>query len=303
LKTDIEWATDVWNPIVGCSKVSPGCANCYAERMANRLAHNPATPEYADTIRDGRWSGKLVVIDDKWDDPLRWRKPRRVFVNSMSDLFHKDVPLWYIITLFDVMRIAERHTFMILTKRAERMAEVMRSIPPPPNVWLGVSVEDQERANERIPLLLQTPAAVRFVSCEPLLGPVNIVPFLQQTVEFPESSSGVLHWMIVGGESGPRARPMHPDWARALRDQCTAAGVPFFFKSWGEWALKGSTDAKCTGYGVLSPDGQWYDGHTGWNGRPIDRDTGEAYMLRVGKHAAGRMLDGRERNEYPEMPA
>lgn len=314
--TKIEWAEAVWNPIAGCTKVSPGCANCYAERMAKRLQAMGARG-YDGVVDDkGRWTGKVNVITEKLFEPVTWKKPRRIFVNSMSDLFHDSVSDDFIDTVFFQMELSARHTYLILTKRPERMYKYTISRDGVrvnmPHVWLGVSVEDQRRADERIPWLLQTPAAVRFVSAEPLLGPVDIAGYLRRMkstnrvpgrAEVTEIIPG-LDWVICGGESGPNARPMHPDWARSLRDQCQAAGVPFLFKQWGAWALKDSVKglSAVKDFGVLSPEGDWYHLHTGWNGRPEDPDTGEAYMINAGKHRAGRLLDGKLWDEYPVFP-
>jgi protein gp37 len=223
--TAIEWTDATWNPVTGCTKVSLGCAHCYAERITERFGRQKFTD--------------VVLHPERLDIPLRWKKPRRVFVNSMSDLFHEDAPDEFIGKVWEVMEEASAHTFQILTKRAGRMHMWVdeKAHAYLPNVWLGVSVEDQERADERIPLLVDTPAAVRFVSCEPMLGPVDIRESL--TVDWrgnnQEAPDGLpaLDWVIVGGESGPGARPMQPEWARSIRDQCVAAGVPFFFKQWG----------------------------------------------------------------------
>lgn len=270
--TSIEWADITWNVVTGCTKVSQGCKHCYAERIANRFW---GERKFTD----------VRVHPDRLDEPLHWRKPRRVFVNSMSDLFHEDMPDEFVDRVFRVMSVAYQHTFIVLTKRADRMYSYLsdvdmhkkldptntnqrwqlfdtwRDIPAVlPNVWLLVSVEDQKTADERIPLLLQTPAAVRGVSYEPALGPVNFtrikwarIPvnkkdYEQYGVPAPSELWSMnnaltsrpgdqwnppkigLDWIIMGGESGPGARPMHPDWARSTRDQCQAAGVPFFFK-------------------------------------------------------------------------
>jgi len=251
-----------WNPITGCTKISEGCRNCYAERMAKRLAGRFGYP--ADEPFRVTWH------EDRLTEPFRWRKPRTVFVVSMGDLFHKDVSFDWILRIWSVMFYAIDHTFLVLTKRPERMAVFLNEwlpgawqlalLEPYPgpfaNVWLGITAENQQRADERIPLLLQCPAAVRFVSIEPMLGAVDLrtvkdtgwkdnprwhpgqpigtidtlnrirwpIPVAKGTVSRP------LDWVIVGGESGPGARPMHPDWARSVRDQCQSAGVPFFFK-------------------------------------------------------------------------
>lgn len=224
-RSSIEWTDATWNPTTGCDRVSPGCDNCYALKLAKRLKAM-GNPRYRN---DGRAASSgpgfgLTLHPDKLSDPLAWRSPRFVFVNSMSDLFHADVPKAFIRRAFATMRDAERHTFQVLTKRPARMAKVLRELQPEPlpNVWLGTSVEDQQHAEKRIDLLLNAPAAVRFLSCEPLLGPIDLQPWVAD-----------LDWVIVGGESGPKARAIDPAWTRQLRDQCRAAGVPFFFKQWG----------------------------------------------------------------------
>jgi protein gp37 len=417
MTTKIEWCMnpdgtpgEVWNPVTGCQKVSAGCKNCYAERIAARF-----------------W-GERKFTDvqthvDRLDIPFHWKKPRRVFVNSMSDLFHEDVPDKFIGSVWSKMLEFPKHTFLILTKRPLRMAETIsrivaecerKGLRQASNIWLGVSAEDQKTAEERIPYLLQTPAAVRFVSCEPLLGPVDLSKYLvrknetkvlgrdsvssreewrvddrrvreclesgcakgepldrrnqpnpmsttesgtsigpilpgqsndqleessrtgaqtglvsllwedtrgndgqPQEREYPGQSTGELGvsdllrsgdpldlhagasegeeqsrsilWVIAGGESGPGARPAHPDWFRGLRDQCQAAGVPYFFKQWGEW-IEG--DQWCASGHKLSdmPDKIYH------NDKPLEF----CHMFRVGKKAAGRLLDGREWNEFPK---
>lgn len=208
----IEWTESTWNPLTGCTKVSPGCKHCYAERMARRLQ--------AMGLEKYRNGFKLTFHPKVLEDPLQWEKPQLIFVNSMSDLFHKDVPLTFIQQIFDVMRRAHWHTFQILTKRAERLLELDPLINWPQNVWMGVSVENSDYIH-RVHLLRQTHAAVKFLSCEPLLGPLPNLPL------------GGIDWVIVGGESGPKARPMDPAWVREIRNQCQAARVPFFFKQWG----------------------------------------------------------------------
>jgi len=217
-KTKIEWATDVWNPTVGCTKVSAGCKNCYAERMFERF-------------HPGQKFSIMHIFYGKWGDPLHWKKPRRVFVDSMSDLFHKAIPTDFIIKVWLTMEKASQHTFMILTKRPKRLYEFISNTSwgqhPLSNVWLGVTAEDQATADERIPLLFQTPAAVRFVSVEPMLGPVDLTWINYKDKTF---NLDLANWVIVGCESGPAARPMQMDWVRNLRDQCVAAGVPFFLK-------------------------------------------------------------------------
>lgn len=273
--------------------------------------------------KGGQWNGQITVAHHLIDQPLRWRNPRKVFVNSMSDLFHENVPEYVIDRIFAVMAMAERHKFQILTKRPQRMMEYCKKLEsraddiakaavnhwggedpdnlydwvqeliseaPLQNVWLGVSVEDQKTADERIQPLLQTPAAVRWISAEPLLGRVDLCEHLgiwwNQTMECFESTSDRFNphgidWVVVGGESGPGARPMHPMWAQTLRNQCVAAGVPFFFKQWGEWG---------------------YDRHESDTTGAREHRTIFCGVIakRVGKKKSGRILDGREWNEYPE---
>lgn len=208
----IEWTEATWNPVTGCSKVSAGCKNCYAERLALRLQ----------AMGNARYRNgfKVTLHPDLIELPKRWRGPRLIFVNSMSDLFHEQVPLEFIRRVFDTMRDCPQHTFQILTKRSVRLRELAGQLPWPPNVWMGVSVEDA-RVLERVQDLQTVPAAVRFLSCEPLIGPLDNLPL-----------AGI-DWVIVGGESGPGARPMAREWALNIRDQCQRAAVPFFFKQWG----------------------------------------------------------------------
>jgi protein gp37 len=309
--TTIEWTDDTWNPVTGCTKVSPGCDNCYAETIARRFAGTAAFPR----------GFEVTLHPERLDAPLSWRKPRRVFVNSMSDLFHDAVPDEFIARVWAVMAATPQHTYQVLTKRHGRMRSLLRSeafkiavglqyvfgadVPddaqaglawPLPNVWVGVSVEDQKCADLRIPALLDTPAAVRFLSCEPLLGLVDI----EDAVNRINLSNIGLHWVIVGGESGPGARPMHPDWARHLRDQCKAAGIAFHFKQRGAWTWSRPADWPVQDW-AINPDRNLYvlpDGRSG----PIAHTTFEEVgtpMYRVGKKAAGRELDGRTWDEYP----
>ncbi len=333
-KTKISWCTDVWNPIVGCTKVSSGCDSCYAISMAHRLASNPKTPQYAGTtkITNGRpnWSGKLNLVEHKLREPLRWRKPALVFVNSMSDLFHESVPDEWIDRVFAVMALCPQHTFQVLTKRPERMARyqtynaAMRILGameyvtgskqfeatvslPLPNVWLGVSVENQNAWNERVLDLSRTAAAVRFVSVEPMLGPIDMgetyglyqlddnTYALKVGARWDRSPD----WIICGGESGPRARPMNPNWARSIRDQCAGADVPFMFKQHGAWVDEFHPKAHPQ---TMSTDDSFVT--------YVDRDGNECgavgaddykglYMVRVGKNKAGRELDGVVHDDYP----
>ncbi len=213
----IEWTDATWNPVRGCVKVSPGCKHCYAETFAERFRGTPRHPfEHGFDLR---------LVPEKLGDPLRWKRPRRIFVNSMSDLFQDRVPTEYIERVSDVMARAPRHTYQVLTKRHDRMRDLLRGelawVAALSHVWFGVSVEDRSHGLPRLAALRATPARVRFLSVEPLLeelGPIDL--------------SGI-DWVIVGGESGPRARPMRPEWVLSIRDQCRAAGVPFFFKQWG----------------------------------------------------------------------
>lgn len=210
--TTIEWTEVTWNPVTGCSKISPGCQHCYAERMAKRL-QAMGQPNYRDGFAVRTHAHMLEV-------PLRWSKPRMVFVNSMGDLFHEEVETEFIQAVFDVMRKASRHTFQVLSKRADRLQEVAAKVAWPSNVWMGVTVEDDEHLT-RVEKLRTVPAALRFLSVEPLLGPL------------PHLDLRDIDWVIVGGESGPGARPMHEAWALGVRDACIEARTPFFFKQWG----------------------------------------------------------------------
>jgi protein gp37 len=237
-RTGIEWTSATWNPTTGCDRVSPGCDHCYALTLAKRLkAAGNRRYQQDGNLRTSGPGFALTLHPDKLDEPLRWHRPRSVFVDSMSDLFHREVPEAFIRRVFDVMARAPQHQFQILTKRPGRMASVVGRIQPNPlpNAWLGTSIETQKWARVRIPQLLRTPAAVRFLSCEPLLGPLDLSTYLTDIDDELPPIPGLprVDWVIVGGESGPGARPMQPEWARSLRDQCVAAGVPFFFKQWG----------------------------------------------------------------------
>lgn len=302
--TKIEWTDRTWNPVTGCNKVSQGCKNCYAEVMHRRqMAMNPH--KYTKPFLHG-----AEVHYDELDKPLHWRKPSMVFVNSMSDLFHPGVDFQFIVEVFQIMRRCPQHTFQILTKRPEIMLEFMAWIPntinsttrllnpfgvpyaPLPNVWLGVSCEDQAAADERIPLLLQVPAAVRFLSCEPLLGDLDIIRWMPHDY-MPENQTGWIDWVIVGGESGHHARLMHPDWVRDIREQCRLGGVPFFFKQWGEW------------YPFELPDDQEGESPLGSPGWPIPADTKTAITrdriryVKYHKSGSGNTLDGKQHLEFP----
>lgn len=235
VKSTIEWTDSTWNPVTGCNKVSPGCKHCYAESFAERW--RGISGHHFEQGFD------LRLWPDRLDMPLKWKKPRTIFVNSMSDLFHEEVPLDFIQRVFSTMERASWHTFQILTKRSERLAELGLVLNWPPNVWMGVSIETSEYV-WRADHLRDVPAAVRFLSLEPLLGPVSNLDLLD------------IDWVIVGGESGPGARPMEGGWVREIRKQCRAAGVPFFFKQWGGVQKK--------------RNGRTLDGRT-WDGMPRDQ--------------------------------
>ena len=213
----IEWTDATWNPVRGCTKISPGCKHCYAESFAERFRGVPGHP-YEQGF-------DLRLVPDKLSDPLRWTTPKRVFVNSMSDLFHEEVPDRYILAVAQVMKLANWHTFQVLTKRSERMRDLLngplRVFADEPHIWWGVSVEDRQYGVFRVEHLHATPAAVRFLSIEPLLEELGALDL-----------AGI-SWVIVGGESGPGARPLHPSWVASIRDQCIQANIPFFFKQWG----------------------------------------------------------------------
>lgn len=325
--TKIQWCDSVWNPTTGCSKVSEGCRNCYAERLWPRLKAM-GNAAYRD-----RNFNDVACHPERLEQPLEWKKPRRIFVNSMSDLFHEDVPFEFVDRVMNAAYTAKQHVYLVLTKRPERMKlyfESCRERGLPVvfwmqhglNLWLGVSVENQATADERIPLLLQTPAVVRFISAEPLLGPINLTRLCDDKAYTIDSINGImrsndpislnpesplqmnkLDWVITGGESGPKARPAHPDWVRSLRDQCQAANIPFFFKQWGEFA---QCDYEGKDYGARYIDSQCIDGEL-WDLDKCDEkgnlySTGDNLIcpkckglgyIRVGKKKAGRILDGR----------
>lgn len=355
--TKIEWTDATWNPLRGCSRVSEGCRNCYAERVAARFSGpDQAYEGLAEMTPHGpRWTGKVRLIEDALYQPLRWKRPRKVFVNSMSDLFHPRSFEHWIDRIFAVMYECQWHTFQVLTKRPERMKKYLNdplvreriaraalkrwrsahvakadylclpdvvadvnALWPLKNVWLGVSVEDHQSADARIPELLATPAAVRFLSCEPLLGPLNVRPYLMAghdpakcrtcggrhgfmrcpnyggisrtgehqgaiCTDFARENFAI-HWVIAGGESGPKARPMRSAWVESLRDQCVATAVPFFFKQWGEFLPLD----ECGNAGVKLP--------------VIDamNHAASGAPVRCGKKRAGRLLAGRTWDEFPQ---
>ncbi|MDF1627014.1 MAG: phage Gp37/Gp68 family protein [Parvibaculaceae bacterium] len=388
-KTMIEWTDATWNPIVGCSVISPGCTNCYAMKLAGtRLKNHPTRQALTDESKAGPvWNGEVRFNEKELLKPLSWKRPRKIFVCAHSDLFQDAVPDEWIDKIFAIMALCPQHTFQVLTKRPERMRKYMRDelvtcrwqlaafmhhqkefqagecvfgsisvdehdewhVPMPlPNVWLGVSVEDQTRADERIPILLATRAVKRFVSAEPLLGSLDLkfnwdhcdlCGGTGMLARWPKGRCDIcggkgkvlingqpnargyrrIDWVIVGGESGKNARPMHPDWVRSLRDQCKAARVPFFMKQWGEWAPGiASSDGETVRFSFSNPDlsaclpggcstpscepsdaeTQVFFEHFHEWGDVIDEgETIAAY--RVGKKKAGALLDGVEHREFP----
>jgi protein gp37 len=272
-KTKIEWADKVWNPLTGCIKIGVGCTNCYAERMAKRL-RAIGRPEYQDAVDDkGHWTGKITLAPKRLNDPLKWRKPAYVFVNSMSDLFHQDVPSIFICRMVEIMQKADQHIYQILTKRYSRPATELNQQDASDHILIGFSISNQDDAEVALDHLRRVHILGwrTWVSYEPALGPVDWTGW-----EF-------LSQLICGGESGPRARMMHPDWARSARDFCQANHIPFFFKQWGEWVpldhLPWATDTTTFATCPVEMDGAW--------------------MCRVGKGLAGHVLDGAEWTEIP----
>ncbi len=390
----IEWTDATWNPVTGCSKVSEGCRNCYAERVSHCSGTTSKPWTYANAAKN------VKLHPERLDQPIRWRRPRRIFVNSMSDLFHEQVPDSFLDDVFGIMLACEiydnrNHTFQILTKRPERMKAYLSAEPavlvkrwaraangiahcmdedtlvsdlvygrcarlwsaegralsdhkawshcesvfPLPNVWLGVSAENQRAAEERVPFLLQTPAAVRFLSCEPLLGSLDLGKWIgtyycsacgfrgfdggeadpeneesgdqcprcgadgwyfthaESHGALDEETRSPISWIVAGGESGPNARPMHPDWVRSSRDQCAEAGVPFLFKQWGEWFPR---DQWKHNPDLILPDDDAAYRETSRT-HLFEDMSGSFPVHRVGKKAAGRVLDGRTWNEMPAV--
>jgi len=334
----IEWTDATWSPVTGCAPISEGCQNCYAKRMSKRIAGRCGYP--ADE------PFRVTLHPERLEEPLKWKKPRRVFVCSMGDLFHEQVPDEYITKVWEIMNNASHHTFLVLTKRPQRMKDFLARLGwyihdrdgypmeavldeggkyTLKNVWLGVTAENQQRTDERIPILLQIPAAVRFVSVEPMLGPVDLtnIKFDRWTTSNVLEGCGVktgpgyvgqsipnfhcekIDWVICGGETGPGARPIHPDWVRSLRDQCQDSGVPFFFKQWGTWkpveqvehGLLPDDEHRSRSHMVIDLKGEDWTGAGGYKfaqpGWHFER-TGK-------KKKAGRLLDGEIWDEMPEI--
>ncbi len=306
-KSKIEWTDRVWNPVTGCTKVSQGCKNCYAETIANRF-----------------WGDRKFTDvrchEDRLEQPLHIKKPSMIFINSMSDLFHAKVSFEFIYEVINTIEFSPQHIFQILTKRPERALEFAhwyrekrKGCPLPRNIWLGVSVEDQETANERIPILLQVPAAVRWLSIEPMLGKINITHFLSGWKDEYDNhflpieiyniikNNNKIDWVVVGGESGAHARPMHPEWVRSIRDQCKEYDIPFFFKQWGEWLPGeriGTSYKRCDNGEIYGSNRDYERDNFGTN---PDKYSGDLITLRIGKKKAGSLLDGKECKEYPEV--
>ena len=335
MSSKIEWTDETWNPVTGCNKVSRGCKNCYAEVMHKRL-REMGQKKYQKPFLDG-----AVTHEESLLKPFSWKKPRMVFVNSMSDLFHEDVPFEFIDKVFAAMALTPQHTYQVLTKRPERMAKYFRMINeekdmarwmtaaieafnmrwsetevfdimdyPLPNVWLGTSVENQGLANKRIPFLLQCPAAVRFLSCEPLVGPVTFrwarwVDVHEMNLIYGKANhlDGLrgIDWVIVGGESGSKAEPMHPDWVRSLRDQCQESKVAFFFKQWGAFKPYDGFPIPLGDISKVSyytEDGMY---KPVLKGTPASKLTSFPIACKVGKKASGNLLDGRTHLEIPTL--
>jgi len=372
----IEWTDATWNPVTGCTIISPGCTNCYAMRLAGtRLKNHPTRAGLTKPSKTGPvWTGEVRFNEKALLEPLKWKRPRMIFVCAHGDLFHESVPDAWIDQVFAVMALCPQHTFQVLTKRSARMRAYMSVVVdtfhaspdsmderfgrlcveltdspcaagafedvdwPLSNVWLGVSAERQQEADARIPDLLATPAAVRFVSLEPLLGPIDLtyvclvpqkpgsyragihldalagryfesgMPYVGDwDVDSPAGPPDIppvhLDWVIVGGESQAGARPMHPDWARSVRDQCAAAGVPFFFKQWGDWEIASHANGHYDS-SMATNGANWVHADGLVNGPSCRRSDGVSdetaiAMVRVGKKRAGRLLDGVEHNGMP----
>lgn len=309
MPTKIEWTDETFNPVVGCTKKSPGCQHCYALKMAWRLMHNPnpkIRAAYAGVAekRNGKveWTGKVNLLRERLDQPLHWRKSRMIFLPSMGDLFHKNVSLDFIGLVLNTIHKTPWHTYQLLTKRPERMKKAIEYYCGRygilPNLWLGISAENQETFDERWDVIRQlvSQVAVLFFSFEPLLGKI----VLPDSFLHAARASGTKSWCIAGGETDHGARPMHPDWARSLRDQAQEAGVPFFFKSWGEWVQYDHEihDSLLISWGHDTISDRVKFMQASGSCDPTYRES--TTMIRVGKAPAGHLLDGREWREFPK---
>lgn len=323
MKSKIEWTGRTLEVTGGCSECSPGCRGCFARGLIWRFAHKKGSQhdKYRGLVEkvNGklRWTGKIVLFREHLEQPLKRKKPTTYFVDSRSDLFHPGVNIGWLTHIFDTIEQCPQHTFQILTKRPEQALKMMwgrhednngwryfAETSFHPNIWFGVTVCNQEEADKKIPILLQIPAAVRFVSIEPMLGAIDIRPYLPPIVTVGKNHRLIdrpkekiiadqeIHQVIVGGESGPGARPMHPDWARGIRDQCVAAGVPFFFKQWGEWIAPGLSGPLMGG--IPSPSCKLKSYTFPGDGHFCKK------VYRVGKKKAGCLLDGKSWSEYPK---
>lgn len=314
--TKIEWTHipgykgETWNPIIGCSKVSPACTNCYAETMATRLANIQATSYYSNVIKDGKWSGKTHFVERLLNKPLEWKKPRAIFVGSMTDIFHETVDFDWIRKIVETAENCHQHIFIFLTKRPKIMKEFFDwyyaiDSKVVKNIWLGVTAENQEQADQRIHVLLETKSAIRFISVEPMLGKINLDMLIAENSNdrfrtiysslrgvktlwdtkhlMAEENINKLDWVICGGESGKEARPLHPDLVRSLKKQCEEESASFFFKQWGEYIEESqiTNDAQYKG--------QTYSLMT----------AGELTFWKCGKKLAGKAIDGNQRVEFP----
>lgn len=329
---------ETWNPLIGCFKVSAGCKNCYALKMATRIAgieRAAGRINYRATLMPDKnniqneWNGFSFLVNEALPKPKQWKKPRVIFVCSMGDLFYEGHLYEWIDAVFSVMSDCDQHIYIVLTKRPEQMVKFyewkkqQHGIPwrPKDNVWMGVTAENQEQANNRIPYLLQVPAAVRFVSIEPMMGPVDLsqgfdyeneiaINFLTGDYitnphqEEATHSDDKLHWVICGGESGHHARPMHPDWVRSIRNQCKEAKVPFFFKQWGEWLPvnqnNGDETKLVNKQNIISMSNHGDSGPLLETSYMVD-SRNYLTICKVGKHKSGNLLDGVKHEEYPKI--
>lgn len=314
----IEWTEQTWNPIIGCSKISDGCKNCYAEKMAVRLACIENTQHYKHVVSN-KWNGTTYFNIPALEKPLKRKKPTTYFVCSMGDIFHETVPFRWVDEVLDIIEKCPQHRFIILTKRAKRMHdywtwvyEFNDTVPSKKqNIIWGITAENQEQANKRIPWLLEIPCSCKMVSIEPMLGEVDLTKIIDSDGDTIDCLNGkmyqksckvdktfdIISWVIVGGESGSNARPMHPEWVKSIKDQCEKSNTPFFFKQWGEWKKVGECD-NCK-------DSKYYDdrkcqilnisGGQGYHGELA------YYMKKVGKKKAGCLIDGEEYKQFPKI--